>query len=149
MTTSLRRSIAVSLSLLAAWGFGAAPAHPRDPKSDSLPSGAGKTGLSLAAALRGRHAPSLASLVAIGCFLASCVIRIYNTITTGHFDRTQSRIFLDFLFNYEKYYSMAFLVKTGPYTPNVFSTAVIAHSLQGLSRWDRFGKRQFGKQGIN
>ena len=33
VTTSLRSSIAASASLLAAWGFGAAPAHPRDPKS--------------------------------------------------------------------------------------------------------------------
>ena len=76
VTTSLRSSIAVSASLLAAWGFGAAPAHPRDPKSDSLLSDAGKTSLPLAAALRGGSAPSLASLVANGCFLTLCVIRI-------------------------------------------------------------------------
>ena len=36
VTASLRSSIAVSRSLLAAWGFGAAPAHPRHSKSDSL-----------------------------------------------------------------------------------------------------------------
>ena len=36
MTTSLRILIAVSASLPAAGRFGAAPAHPRDPKSDSL-----------------------------------------------------------------------------------------------------------------
>ena len=76
VTTSLRSSIAVSGSLLAAWGFGAAPAHPRHPKSDSLLSDAGKTSLPLAAALRGGSAPSLASLVANGCFLTLCVIRI-------------------------------------------------------------------------
>ena len=63
VTTSLRSSIAVSASLLAAWGFGAAPAHPRHPKSDSLLSDAGKTSLPLAAALRGGSAASLPSLV--------------------------------------------------------------------------------------
>jgi hypothetical protein len=71
VTTSLRSLIAVSRSLLAAWGFGAAPAYPRDPKSDGLLSGAGKTSLPLAAVLRGGRAPSLASLVANGCFLTS------------------------------------------------------------------------------
>ena len=39
VTTSLRRSVAVSPSLLPAWGFGAAPAHPRYPRSDSLLAG--------------------------------------------------------------------------------------------------------------
>ena len=100
MTTSFRSSIAVFASLLAAWGFGAAPAHPRDPKSDSLLSDTGKTSLPLAAALREGSAPSLASLVVNGCFLTFCVIRIYNT-NKSFLDRTQSRIFLEFLFNYE------------------------------------------------
>ena len=54
--TSLRRS----MKLLAARGFGAAPAPPRHPKSDSLLSDAGKTSLPLAAAL-----PGVARLV--GC----------------------------------------------------------------------------------
>ena len=72
-------SIAVPPSLLAAWGFGAAPAHPRHAKSDSLLSDAGKTSLPLGAPLRGGRAPSLASLVSNGCFLTSCVIRISNT----------------------------------------------------------------------
>ena len=63
-TTSLRSSIAVSASLLAAWRFGAAPDHPRDPKSDSLLSNAGKTSLPLATALRGGRASPLASSVA-------------------------------------------------------------------------------------
>ena len=76
VTTSPRSSIAVSVSLLAAWGFGAAPAHPRHPKSDSLLSDAGKTSLPLAAALRGGSALSLASLVANGCLLTLCVDRI-------------------------------------------------------------------------
>ena len=76
VTTSLRSSIASFASLLAAWGFGAAPANPRDPKSDSLPHDAGKTSLPLVSALRGGSAPSLASLVANGCFLTLCVIRI-------------------------------------------------------------------------
>ena len=75
LTTSLRSSIAVSTSLLPAWGFEAAPAHPRDPKSDSLLAGAGKTSLQLAAALRGGRAPSRASLVANDCFVTLCVIR--------------------------------------------------------------------------
>ena len=69
-TTSFRSS------MLVAWGFGAALAHPRNPKSNSLLSGADKTSLPLAAALRGGRAPSLASLVANGCFLTSCVLRI-------------------------------------------------------------------------
>ena len=75
-TDKVTSSIAVSASLLAAWGFGAAPAHPRDPKSDSLLSDPGKTSLPLAAALRGGRAPSLASLVANRCFLPLCVMRI-------------------------------------------------------------------------
>ena len=66
MTTSLRSSIAVSASLLAARGFWAAPAHPRHPKSDTLLSDASETSLPLAAALRGGSASSLASLVANG-----------------------------------------------------------------------------------
>ena len=76
VTTSLRSSIAVYGSLLAAWGFGAAPAHPRHPKSDRLLSDAGKTSLPLAAALQGVSAPSLASMVANGCFLPLRVIQI-------------------------------------------------------------------------
>ena len=76
VTTSLRRSIAISGSLLAAWGFGAALAHPRHLKSDSLLSDAGQTRLPLAAALRVGSVPSLASLVANGCFLTLRVIRI-------------------------------------------------------------------------
>ena len=71
-TTSLRSSIAVSVSLLAAWGFGAEPSHPRHPKSDSLLPDAGKTSLPLAVALRGGRAPTLASLVANRCFLTLC-----------------------------------------------------------------------------
>ena len=51
VTTSFRSSIAVFASLLAAWGFGAAPAHPSDPKSDSFLSGASRTRLPLAAVL--------------------------------------------------------------------------------------------------
>ena len=43
VTTSIRSSIAVSPSLLPAWGFGASPTHSRDPKRDSLLAGAGKT----------------------------------------------------------------------------------------------------------
>ena len=74
VTTSLRSSIAVSASLLAAWGFGVAPAHLRHAKSDGLLSDAGKTSLPLAATLRGGSAPSVASLVANGCFLILCVI---------------------------------------------------------------------------
>ena len=62
-------------SLLGAWGFGAAPAYPRHPKSDSLLSDAGNTSLPLAAALRGGSAPSLA-LFANWCLLTLCVIRI-------------------------------------------------------------------------
>ena len=71
VTTSPRSSIAVSPSLLAAWGFAAAPVHPRDAKRNSLVSDAGKTSLLLGAAIRGGRVPSLASLVANGCFLTS------------------------------------------------------------------------------
>ena len=91
--TSLRSSIAGFASLLAAWGFGAARADPRDPKSDSFLSDAGKTSLPLAAAARGGSVPSLASLVANGCFLTLCVIRIHNT-NRPFLDRT--RIFSNF-----------------------------------------------------
>ena len=76
VTTSLRSAIAISPSLLPAWGSGAALAHPRDPISDSLLDVAGKTTLPLAAAMQGERAPSLASFIANGCFLTSCVIRI-------------------------------------------------------------------------
>ena len=69
VTTSLRSLIAVSASLLAAWGFGTAPAHPRHPEGDSLVSNVGKTGLPLAATLRGESAPLLASFVANECFV--------------------------------------------------------------------------------
>ena len=81
VTTSLRSSIAVSPSLLPARGFGAAPAHPRDPKSDSLLAGAGKNNLPVAAALRGGRLPSLASLVANGCFLT---FARYSNFRTQH-----------------------------------------------------------------
>ena len=69
--------------LLPAQGLGAGPTHPRDPKSDILLpgiilAGADKTSLPLAAALRGGRAASVASLVANGCFLTLCVIRIYS-----------------------------------------------------------------------
>ena len=114
VTTSLRSSIAGSSSMLAVWGFESAPAHPRDPKCDSLLSGAGKTSLPLAAALREGSAPPLASLVANGCFLTLCVIRILEHKQALPLDRTQSSKFLEFLFKYEKYYSIAVLVKTGP-----------------------------------
>ena len=75
-TTSLRSSIAVPPSLLPVWGFGAAPAHRRYLKSDSLLAGASKTNLQRSAALRGGRALSLASLVANACFVASWVFRI-------------------------------------------------------------------------
>ena len=68
VTTSLRTSITASPPLLPAWGFGAALAHPRYPKSDSLRAGAGKNNLPVATALRGRRLPSLPSLVANGRF---------------------------------------------------------------------------------
>ena len=98
VTTSLRSSIAVSSSLLAAWGFRAAPAHTCDPKSDSFVSGAGKTSLPLAAALRGGRAPSLASLVANGCCLTLYVIHLGLFLTkkkhaTIHYNPFQKRVY--------------------------------------------------------
>ena len=51
VTTSPRSSIAVSPSLLVAWGIGTAPVYPSDPKSDSFLSGAGKPSLPLTRAV--------------------------------------------------------------------------------------------------
>ena len=62
---------------------------------------------------RGGSAPSLASLVTNRCFLTLRVIRIWNT-NRSFLDRTQTRIFLEFLFNSDKNYSIAFLDKTDP-----------------------------------
>ena len=76
VTTLPRYVIAVPPSTQAAWGSGAAPVHPSDPKTDGFLAGAGKTSPPLAAALQGRRAPLLASLVVNGFFLTSCVIRI-------------------------------------------------------------------------
>ena len=84
VTSSLGSSIATSPSLLPAWGFGAAPAHPRDPKSDSLLPGAGKSNLPVAAALRRARLPSLASLVANGCLLDLCGYCGYSNFGTQH-----------------------------------------------------------------
>ena len=62
---------AASPSLLLAWGFRAAPARPRNPKSDNFLAGAGQNKLlPLAAAFRGGRVSSLASFVTNGC----CVI---------------------------------------------------------------------------
>ena len=80
----------------------AAPAHPRETKSEGLRTGAGCTTLRLAAALRGGRALSLASLVAIGCSLTSCVIRIYNKITGHPSIGHKSRVVLKILLNYKK-----------------------------------------------
>ena len=76
VTSSLRNSIAVSPSLLPAWGFGTAPAQARGPKSDRLLAGAGNN-----KALRGGRLPSLASLVADWCFLS--IVR-YSNVTIQH-----------------------------------------------------------------
>ena len=84
--TSPRSSIVVSPLLLPAWGFGAAPAHPRDPKSDRPLASAGKTTLPLAEALREGRAPSLASLNPNGYFLTPYFYSITKNIihvTTG------------------------------------------------------------------
>ena len=50
VTNSLRSSIAVSSPLLAAWGFGAAPANARDPKSNAPDVGRGAPGRTRAVA---------------------------------------------------------------------------------------------------
>ena len=71
VTTSLRRSIAVpSVAATRVGLFGAAPAHPTDPESDSrlLIAGTGQNNLPVAAIFRGGRLPSLASLTANGCF---------------------------------------------------------------------------------
>ena len=99
VTTSLRSSIAVSPSLLTAWGFEAAPVHRRDPKSYSLSAGAGKNNLLVAATLRVGRVPSLASLAANGCFFTFVRIRILEH-NTPFLDRTQSRIFHELRLNY-------------------------------------------------
>ena len=99
ITTSLRTSIAVSPSLVPAWGFGAALAHRRDAKSDSL-AGAGKNLLPV----RSRGAPwrTLAVARLVDCqrvFLDLwCVIRISGHKTPFLY-RTQSLIFYELLFD--------------------------------------------------
>ena len=102
VTTWLKTSMPVSPSLLPAWGFGAAPAHTRDPKSDSLQVGAGKINLPVVATLWGGRMPSLAWLVANGCFLTFVGIRI-SEHTTPFPDRTQTRVVHEFFFNYDSY----------------------------------------------
>ena len=106
---------AVSPLLLPAWGFEAAPAHPRDPKNDSLLAGAGKNNLPAAAALPGGRLPSLASLVANGCFLTFVPYRypiffffFLVEQNTPHLDRTDAKSYflpnsmqLRFILNYE------------------------------------------------
>ena len=101
----LRRSIAVSPSLVPAWGSRAAPAYPRDPKSDGFSCGAGKNNILVAAVLRGGRLPSLASLVANGCFLTHVRYSVldHNTPFLG---RTLSRMFRSFRFNFDSYYSI-------------------------------------------
>ena len=94
MTTSLKRSIAVSPPLLLAWGYGAATADVRYPKSDSLLAGAGKTTLPLAA-------PPLASLVPNRCFLNACVIRTL-TIQIGHSSIGQKAVFFSNFYSITK-----------------------------------------------
>ena len=97
VTTSLKSSIAVSPSPLPAWGFGAAPAHPRDSKrNESAVVSHGSPGRTRA------RTPSLASLVATGCFLTSCVFE-FRTQHRSFLDRSQSRIFREFPSHYEKY----------------------------------------------
>ena len=111
VTSSLGSSIATSPSLLPAWGFGAAPAHPRDPKSDSR-----QKNLALTAALRRGSVPSLTSLIASGCFLAFVRYSNFGTHYAIPAKSSFSRIsvqlrFIPMLFIYETF---TFFVKMGP-----------------------------------
>ena len=58
------------------WGFGAAPAHPRDPKSDSQPPSRCRRqdNMPVAAALRGGRLPSLTSFGCRQLFLDLCAV---------------------------------------------------------------------------
>ena len=94
VTTSLRRLIAVSPSLIPARGVGSAPAQPRYPKSDTLLAGASQNNLPVAAALRAGRLPSLASSVANGCFwfLDFCALLLVERyMRKGGLVRTCSR----------------------------------------------------------
>ena len=91
--------------LLPAWGFGAAPAHPRDVKSDSLLAGAGKK----SAGSRDAPGRTLAVARLVGCqrvFLDLCAYSNFRTQHAIFVDRTQSRIFHEFLLNRDSYYSV-------------------------------------------
>ena len=96
------------------------PAHPRDPKSDSLLSDAGRTSLPLAAALREGSAPSLASLVTNGWFLTCALCEFRRQ--TGRSSIGPKTVFFSNFYSITKNttrYSIAFLVKTGPKEHNL------------------------------
>ena len=102
--------------MLPVWCSGTEPAHPRDPKSDSLLAGAGKNNMPVAAALRGGRSPWLASLVARGCFLTR--VR-YSNFRTYHsaIGREVGFCFPRWsLFNYDSYCSNEKYVQD----PNIF-----------------------------
>ena len=110
--------------LLPAWGFGAAPAHPRDLKIDSLLVGAGKKNIPLGAVLRGGRVPSLASLVANGCFWISMRYLILEN-NTPFLDRTQSRnSSRNSITIRVKFRNFMFLVNTGPYRNTLFKHGI-------------------------
>ena len=79
VTISLTSSIDVSPSLLPAWGFGAAPSHPRNLKSDSPSIVAGSNRQPLATAPPGGRGPSFASLFALACSLTLVRYSIAST----------------------------------------------------------------------
>ena len=91
VTTSLRSSIAASLSLMPTWGFGGR----RQPTQKILRAIASQPRLSL----RGGRAPSLASLVANERVFLDPVryLNFERNYNRPFLDWTQSRIFLQFI----------------------------------------------------
>ena len=113
VTNSLRSSISVSPLQLAAWALGR-----RQPTEEIPRAIAPYPGLAKRVCRAGRGTPGRTRTVArlVGCqrvFLD--LVRYSNSEHKQVLDRTQSRIFLEFLFNHEKYYLVSNCVpREGP-----------------------------------
>ena len=123
MTTSLRSSIAESASLLAPWGFGAAPAPPKRSQERSPPIRRWQNESDADRGAPGR----MLSVARLGGWQRVLLhLTRYSNLQhkTGHSSiGPKAVLFSSVLFNYEKYYSFAFLVKTGP--KHIFSVLFI------------------------
>ena len=88
VTTSLRSSPAVSPSLLPAWGFGAAPAHPRDTQGRSTPVYSRcrqkKTDASRSAPGKTRAVPRLVGYQQVFLHLRVIFLFFFNTTRVRH-----------------------------------------------------------------